>query len=266
MRDAWRRNKDGRGEEARVRKNQISRCALRENTKAEHRGKALDDFELDHPDDKALCIVQEPAYCTEKVIDLLAAFDVGFKAAKKKTGNQQLTKFKFQFIIVPVPKLKKTSLKYPEWGIDSVWAKENRKEERTSRPYIDNRARVIPPSKQARPPQLHRPQPGGSEADSSFPTWFCSSSTSPRSRPDPVLAPVPTPAPNQVPIPAPIPAPLAAVAPIAEFEPKPEPKPEPTGGISTIPAIFIAFAALIVLAVAIPSIPSVPSANVGLSA
>ncbi|KAG8699641.1 hypothetical protein FRC09_006490 [Ceratobasidium sp. 395] len=125
MQDAWRRNKDGRGEEAR----------------AERRGKALDEFELDRahfgalvdpgnqsseysdPNDKALCIVQELACRTEKVADLLAAFDVGFKAVKKKTGNQQFTKFKFQVINVPVPKLKKTGLKCPEWGIDSARAK-----------------------------------------------------------------------------------------------------------------------------------------------
>ncbi|KAG8724753.1 hypothetical protein FRC09_014818 [Ceratobasidium sp. 395] len=43
MQDAWRRNKEGKGEQARVRKNQISRHAVRKNTKAERCGKALDE-------------------------------------------------------------------------------------------------------------------------------------------------------------------------------------------------------------------------------
>ncbi|KAG8719526.1 hypothetical protein FRC09_011020 [Ceratobasidium sp. 395] len=37
IRDAWKRNKEGKGEEARIKTNQNSRCAIQKNTKAERR-------------------------------------------------------------------------------------------------------------------------------------------------------------------------------------------------------------------------------------
>ncbi|KAG8771816.1 hypothetical protein FRC12_003380 [Ceratobasidium sp. 428] len=128
MRDAWKQNKEEEGEEARIKKqSELAACALEEYP--ECRVKVLNKFELNREHfevlvdpgnqsseysdskDMSLYIVQEPAFCI--VIKLLAAFNVGFKAEKKKASNQQLTKFKYRAIHVPVPKLNQQGPKYP---------------------------------------------------------------------------------------------------------------------------------------------------------
>ncbi|KAG8719348.1 hypothetical protein FRC09_011236 [Ceratobasidium sp. 395] len=78
-------------------------------------------------------IVREPVFRMDKVIELSAVFIVGFKAAKKRTGNQQYTKFKYCIVNVPVPGLKKQGSKYSKWRVSIVWRQGHPKEQRTSR-------------------------------------------------------------------------------------------------------------------------------------
>ncbi|KAG8703760.1 hypothetical protein FRC09_003964 [Ceratobasidium sp. 395] len=125
MRDAWKQNKEEEGEEARIKKqSELAACAPEEYP--ECRVKVLNKFELnrehfevlvdpgnqssEYSDSKDMSLV----LIALKVIKLLAAFNVGFKAEKKKASNQQLTKFKYRAIHVPVPKLNQQGPKYPE--------------------------------------------------------------------------------------------------------------------------------------------------------
>ncbi|KAG8794962.1 hypothetical protein FRC12_019533 [Ceratobasidium sp. 428] len=162
MRDAWNRNKEGKGEEARERENRRTRRALRKSAKSDRRKKALGESELElgsfeflvdpgfqsseHSDvhDTTLCVVQEPAFRADQANRLLDALDVGYTSGKQKAGNRQFTRIQHRVVNIPVPRLKKTASKAPSWTINSEWGKKHPTVERISRPHINFRATQMP--------------------------------------------------------------------------------------------------------------------------
>ncbi|KAG8776640.1 hypothetical protein FRC12_000803 [Ceratobasidium sp. 428] len=266
MRDAWNRNKEGKGEEAREKKNRRTRRALRKSAKSDRRKKALGESELElgsfeflvdpgfqssehsDVDDTTLCVVQEPAFRANQVNQLLDALDVGFTSGKQKAGNRQFTKIQHRVVNIPVPRLKKTASKVPSWAIDSEWGKNQPAVERISRPHINFRATQMPQG-----PTVdqflyeYEPDPrdyvlAESPADhGSAPASAAAAATlaSARSRPPPARAPVvspvelaPAPAPTAVPAPASEPTLRSKVEPksapaLTTPQPKRDPEPAP---------------------------------------
>ncbi|KAG8696829.1 hypothetical protein FRC08_006910 [Ceratobasidium sp. 394] len=161
MKTAWEKNRDGKGDVWMDNKKRATRRTARKTAKGGRRGTELKSSGLDieafgflaepafqsseysDAEDKTLCVIQEPAYRTDRVIQILDAIDVGYKAKKKRAGNQYFTKLRYCSVNVQVPLLR-NGLKVPGYVIDGDWKKGNKDLERRSRPYIDSRATEMP--------------------------------------------------------------------------------------------------------------------------
>ncbi|KAG8707799.1 hypothetical protein FRC08_000278 [Ceratobasidium sp. 394] len=160
MKEAWKKNQDGKGEERMEQKKANSRRGNRKATKAKRRGAGLDDSPLDRatfgfladpafqssdysdPENKKRCVVHEPAYRTEVVTQLLDALDRKYQSMKKRGGNPIYTEFEHRLVDVPVPSLTGVKGKVPGWGVDTKAIKGDL--ERASRPFLNKAATEMP--------------------------------------------------------------------------------------------------------------------------
>ncbi|KAG8720787.1 hypothetical protein FRC09_008955, partial [Ceratobasidium sp. 395] len=251
MKAAWSRNKDGKGNEAREKKNRNSRRASRKDIKSGRRRKVLGESELQQEsfeflvdpgfqssehsdaDDPTLCIVQEPAFRTHKVTQLLGALDVGFKIGRKRVGNRQFSKIQRRLVNTPVPKLKKTISKVPSWAISSEWGKNYPAVERVSRPHINFGATQMPQGPTV-DQFLHEyePDPRDYPADQELVPTSAPIVTSASTRPQLPPARALVAAPVEL-APAPAPAPTDAPAAASDLALRSEVKPEPARAPAT---------------------------------
>ncbi|KEP45145.1 hypothetical protein V565_311540, partial [Rhizoctonia solani 123E] len=162
MRDAWKANQDGKGEEREKKRNTTSRHGQRKATKADNRMQALvksdlplDDFGFladpgfqspshsDSENDKRLEI-QDPSFRSDEVRKLLLSFDKAHNTHKRRTGNPRYTIIEYAKSNVPVPALTKTEGKVPLWAVPKEWLTDNPKLERASRGNIDYKKSQMP--------------------------------------------------------------------------------------------------------------------------
>ncbi|QRV84912.1 hypothetical protein RhiJN_12928 [Ceratobasidium sp. AG-Ba] len=161
MKEAWARNKDGKGEEKKFRKQAGARHLARKTAKANRRLSQLTDSALDptnfgflvdagyqsseysDSDDKQVWVVHEPMHRSKKAQELLGALDVKHQqAAKARSGKKSVITFKYQKVDAPVPKIKAGRI--PEWAINMAAIKKKDKLERPSRPNIDRVKTGVP--------------------------------------------------------------------------------------------------------------------------
>ncbi|KAG8713101.1 hypothetical protein FRC08_013678, partial [Ceratobasidium sp. 394] len=111
MKEAWKKNQDGKGKDRQEKKKAHTRRSNRKGAKGKRRALGLDDSPLDHakfgfladpafqssdssdPENKNRCVVHEPAYRTEVVTKLLGALDRCYNSTKKRGGNPTYTEF-----------------------------------------------------------------------------------------------------------------------------------------------------------------------------
>ncbi|KDN33943.1 hypothetical protein RSAG8_12968, partial [Rhizoctonia solani AG-8 WAC10335] len=152
MRDAWKANQDGKGEEREKKKNATSHQGQRKATKADNHMQVLikSDLPVDmfgfladpgfqspsHSDsEKNKCLeIQDPSFQSDK---LLLSMDKAHNTHKKRNGNPHYTTIEYVKSNIPVPALTKTEGKVPLWVVPEEWLKDNPKLEKVSRGNID---------------------------------------------------------------------------------------------------------------------------------
>ncbi|KDN34092.1 hypothetical protein RSAG8_12818, partial [Rhizoctonia solani AG-8 WAC10335] len=142
MRDAWKANQDGKGEEREKKKNATSRQGRQ---KATVNIVLLGVFHSDLENNKCLEI-QDPSFQSDKVRKLLLSMDKVHNTHKKRNGNPRYTTIKYMYVKsnVPVPALTKTEGKVPLWVVPEEWLNDNPKLEKVSRGNIDYKRNQMP--------------------------------------------------------------------------------------------------------------------------
>ncbi|QRW04213.1 hypothetical protein RhiLY_03212 [Ceratobasidium sp. AG-Ba] len=161
MKEARAKNKDGKGEERKSRKQGNSRRSARKTSKGGRRLKLLQDSSLEvaglefladpayqssehsDPDDDGVWTVREPTHRSKKARDLLGALDVKHESgARSRGGKKATTKLKYQKVNVKIHRLK--AGRVPQWAVDTAALKKDDELERLSRPNIDRAETQVP--------------------------------------------------------------------------------------------------------------------------
>ncbi|EUC57667.1 hypothetical protein RSOL_228300, partial [Rhizoctonia solani AG-3 Rhs1AP] len=162
MKDVWKANQGGKGEEREKKKNATSRHGQRKATKAENRMQALiksdlpmDEFRFladpgfqspshsDPENDKRLEI-WDPCFRSDEAQKLLLSLDQAHHSHKKRAGKPRYTTTEYVRSNVPVPALTKTEGKIPLWVVQEEWLKNNPSLEKESRKNIDYKKSQMP--------------------------------------------------------------------------------------------------------------------------
>ncbi|KAF8592860.1 hypothetical protein BDV93DRAFT_612427 [Ceratobasidium sp. AG-I] len=257
MREAWKKGRDGGGEEWKRKKNNVARRFGRKTGKAKRRGGSLktsglpvekfgflgdpgfQSSECSDPDDKSRCIINDPDYRTAEVRSILDALDIKHQLEKLRTGNQVFTQFEYRKTNISVQKLKTFDSKVPKWAVEPEWikAEENENLERRSRPFINSRETAIPQFDLVKN-FLHEYESKermylSTSADLDKPAPEPLREAAPKSLPAPALAPLPAPLPS-TPNPPPAPGPSRPTVSIAYPGHTSVPPPGPSAAPSSL--------------------------------
>ncbi|KAG9126394.1 hypothetical protein FRC07_003578 [Ceratobasidium sp. 392] len=175
MVQAWKENRDGKGEEVRQNKNRNSRRGGRKKEKAKrHMGSIkrsglpvdkygwMGDYELqssEHsdPGDKSHITIVTRECISPEVSKIADAFDVEHEAQKTRPGKPVYTRVDR---VLTNQKLKMSKgQKVPLWATRPGWIERNPTLERLSRPFIDSELKTMPNTKKvARFVHDHEPE------------------------------------------------------------------------------------------------------------
>ncbi|KAG8711235.1 hypothetical protein FRC08_016136 [Ceratobasidium sp. 394] len=132
VKEAWKKNQDGKRGERQEKKRAHSRRGDRKG--ALNADAAFQSSDYSDPENKKRSVIHEPGYQTEMVTQLLGALDRKHNSIRKRGENPVYTEFDYRLVDVPVPSLSTFKGKVQGWAINTEAIKGDL--ERESWPYI----------------------------------------------------------------------------------------------------------------------------------